>query len=75
MKAVRPADYRISVLPGMLEVSARLTTVEQIDGLVNVLRSNSVTLANKTKNDRKHLGMEVSDADLRVLRRILGRAV
>lgn len=49
--AVTPTGYRVSILPGALEVSARLASAEELQALVNLLQANMVIWANGTKSE------------------------
>ena len=49
--AVAPTGYRVSILPGALEVSARLASAEELKALVNLLQANIAVWANATKSD------------------------
>jgi hypothetical protein len=43
--------YRVSLVPGALEVSARLATAEELRNLVKVLRASIVILDDATEGD------------------------
>ena len=36
-----PTGYRISIFPAALEISARLATAEELQGLVKILQANA----------------------------------
>jgi len=74
MEAVRPTGYRLSILPRTLELSARLTTTEELENLVKVLKANAVIWANETKATLSDPVMEVSEEDLRTLRKLWSRS-
>ena len=46
-----PTGYRVSLIPGGLEVSARLGTVEEISNLVRLLRAGTVFIEQTTDGD------------------------
>ena len=46
-----PTGYRVSLVPGALEVSARLGTAEELRNLVKVLRASIVILDDATEGD------------------------
>ena len=46
-----PTGYRVSVVPGALEISARLGTPEEIRNLVKVLRAGIIILEETTDGD------------------------
>jgi hypothetical protein len=53
-----PTGYRVSLVPGALEVSARLATAEELRNLVKVLRASVVILEDVTEGDTdKSLGL------------------
>jgi hypothetical protein len=65
--AVAPSCYRVSVLSGSLEVSARLKTADDLELLMKVLEANkglfprlerSATVVNATKTSAKADGSE-----------------
>jgi len=49
--AAAPTGYRVSLVPGALEVSARLATAEELRNLVKVLRASVVILEDVTEGD------------------------
>ena len=49
--AATPTGYRVSLVPGALEVSARLGTAEELRNLVKVLRASIVILDDATEGD------------------------
>jgi hypothetical protein len=49
--AAAPTGYRVSLVPGALEVSARLATAEELRNLVKVLRASIVILDDATEGD------------------------
>ena len=46
-----PTGYRVSVVPGALEISARLGTPEEVRNLVKVLRAGLIILEDTTDGD------------------------
>jgi hypothetical protein len=46
-----PTGYRVSVVPGALEVSARLGTPEEVRNLMKVLRAGMIILEDTTEGD------------------------
>jgi hypothetical protein len=46
-----PTGYRVSLVPGVLEVSARLATAEELRNLVKVLQASIVILDNVAQGD------------------------
>jgi hypothetical protein len=46
-----PTGYRVAVVPGALEVSARLGTPEEVRNLMKVLRAGIVILEDTTEGD------------------------
>jgi hypothetical protein len=48
---VAPTGYRVSIVPGALEVSARLITPEEARNLVKVLRAGLAALEDTTDGD------------------------
>ena len=48
---VAPTGYRVSVVPGALEVSARLVTPEEARNLVKVLRAGIAALEDTAEGD------------------------
>jgi hypothetical protein len=46
-----PTGYRVAVVPGALEVSARLGTPEEVRNLVKVLRAGIVILEDTAEGD------------------------
>jgi hypothetical protein len=49
--AAVPTGYRVAVVPGALEVSARLGTPEEVRNLMKVLRAGIVILEDTTEDD------------------------
>jgi len=49
--AVAPTGYRVSILPAVLEISARLATAEELQSLVKILQANAAIWASATKNE------------------------
>ena len=74
MEAERPAPYRVTILPTVLEVSARLATREELRGLVKLLRASAVIWGKtETKEDCERPSYEVPEEDLLTLRDIWRR--
>ena len=74
MEAERPAPYRVTILPTVLEVSARLATSEELRGLVKLLRASAVIWGKtETKEDCERPSYEVPEEDLLTLRDIWRR--
>ena len=46
-----PTGYRVAVVPGAIEVSARLTTPEEVRNLMKVLRAGYVILQDTSEGD------------------------
>jgi hypothetical protein len=46
-----PTGYRVAVVPGAIEISARLVTPEEIRNLMKVLRAGITILENTTDGD------------------------
>ena len=46
-----PTGYRVSVVPGALEISARLGTPEEVRNLVKVLRAGILILEDTAEGD------------------------
>jgi hypothetical protein len=46
-----PTGYRVAVVPGALEVSARLGTPDEVRNLMRVLRAGIVILEDTTEGD------------------------
>ena len=44
-----PTGYRVSVLPGTLEVSARVASADELSHLVSVLQANAAIWAGEAK--------------------------
>jgi hypothetical protein len=59
---VAPTGYRMSVVPGAIEVSARLVTPEEARNLVKALRAGIAALEDTTEGDM--------DEPLRLTRRV-----
>jgi hypothetical protein len=51
MHTAAPTGYRVSIVPGVLEVSARLATAEELRNLVKVLRASIAILADEPEGD------------------------
>ena len=51
MAAVVPTGYRVAVVPGALEISARLGTPEEVRNLMKVLRAGILILEDTTEGD------------------------
>jgi hypothetical protein len=69
MEAERPAPYRVTILPTVLEVSARLATSEELRGLVKLLRASAVIWGKTEPNeDCDRPSYEVPEEDLLTLR-------
>ena len=49
--AAMPTGYRVAVVPGALEISARLGTPEEVRNLVKVLRAGILILENTAEGD------------------------
>jgi hypothetical protein len=49
--AAVPTGYRVAVVPGALEISARLGTPEEIRNLMKVLRAGILILEDTTEGD------------------------
>jgi hypothetical protein len=49
--AVAPTGYRVSLVPGALEVSARLANADELRNLVKVLRASVVILDDATEDE------------------------
>jgi hypothetical protein len=66
--------YRVTILPTLLEVSARLATEEELKGLVKLLRANAA-IWGKTdiREDFERPSLEIPEDDLRALRDIWKR--
>ena len=74
MEAERPAPYQVTILPTVLEVSARLATSEELRGLVKLLRASAVIWAKtETKQDWERPSHEIPEEDLLTLRDIWRR--
>jgi len=74
METERPAPYRVTILPTVLEVSARLATSEELRGLVKLLRASAVIWGKtETKEDCERPSYEVPEEDLLTLRDIWRR--
>ena len=72
MEAERPAPYQVTILPTVLEVSARLATSEELRGLVKLLRASAAVIWAKTetKQDWERPSHEIPEEDLLTLRDI-----
>ncbi len=46
-----PTGYRVAIVPGALEVSARLATAEELRNLVKVLSASIAILADESRDD------------------------
>ena len=46
-----PAGYRVAIVPGAVEVSARLRSLEEIRNLVKVLRGSILAIEDTTDGD------------------------
>jgi hypothetical protein len=66
MAAVVPTGYRVAVVPGALEISARLGTPEEVRNLMKVLRAGILILEDTTEGDM--------DEPLSLTRRVAGIA-
>jgi hypothetical protein len=66
MAAVVPTGYRVAVVPGALEISARIGTPEEVRNLMKVLRAGILILEDTTEGDM--------DEPLRLTRRVAGIA-
>ena len=74
MEPERPAPYRVTILPTVLEVSARLATSEELRGLVKLLRASAVIWGKTEPNeDCERPSYEVPEEDLLTLRDIWRR--
>ena len=74
MEAERPVPYRVTILPTVLEVSARLATREELGGLVKLLRASAVIWGKtETNEDCERRSYEVPEEDLLTLRDIWRR--
>jgi hypothetical protein len=74
METERPAPYRVTILPTVLEVSARLATSEELKGLVKLLRASAVIWKKTEPNeDCERPSYEVTEEDLLTLRDIWQR--
>jgi hypothetical protein len=74
MEPERPAPYRVTILPTVLEVSARLATREELRGLVKLLRASAVIWGKtETKEDCERPSYELPEEDLLTLRDIWRR--
>jgi len=51
MAAAVPTGYRVAVVPGALEISARLGTPEEVRNLMKVLRAGILILEDTTEGD------------------------
>jgi len=51
MAAVVPTGYRVAVVPGALEISARLGTPEEVRNLMKVLRAGILILEETAEGD------------------------
>ena len=51
MAAVGPTGYRVAVVPGALEISARLGTPEEVRNLMKVLRAGILILEDTAEGD------------------------
>jgi hypothetical protein len=49
--AAPPTGYRISILPAALEISARLSTADELQNLVKILQANAAIWGTVVKND------------------------
>jgi hypothetical protein len=49
--AAVPTGYRVAVVPGALEISARLGTPEEVRNLMKVLRAGILILEDTTEGD------------------------
>jgi hypothetical protein len=49
--AAVPTGYRVAVVPGALEVSARLGAPEEVRNLIKVLRAGIIILEDTTEGD------------------------
>jgi hypothetical protein len=50
-QATAPTGYRVSILPGALEVSARLASAEELRNLVKVLQANTAIWADSAGDE------------------------
>ena len=57
---VAPSCYRLSVLSGALEVSARLKTSADLELLIRVLEANKVLFANEDSSKLENAAVETS---------------
>ena len=74
MEPERSAPYRVTILPTVLEVSARLATSEELRGLVKLLRASAVIWGKTEPNeDCERPSYEVPEEDLLTLRDIWRR--
>jgi hypothetical protein len=62
--AAVPTGYRVAVVPGALEISARLGTPEEVRNLMKVLRAGILILDDTTEGDM--------DEPLRLTKRVAG---
>jgi hypothetical protein len=51
MQVAAATGYRVSIVPGALEVSARLATAEELRNLVKVLRASIAILSDDPADD------------------------
>jgi hypothetical protein len=58
-----PTGYLVSIVPGAIEVSARLGTVEEIRGLMKALRASTAILADEPEADVESLSKRLSKAN------------
>jgi hypothetical protein len=60
---VAPSCYRVSLLSGLLEVSARLTSADDLELLLKVLEANKVLFAKADRSTIKDLAKAMAKAD------------
>ena len=57
-----PTDYLVSIVPGAIEVSARLATVDELRGLVKALTASGATLLEGQAVEIESLSKRLSKA-------------
>jgi hypothetical protein len=54
-QAAAPTGYLVSIVPGAIEVSARLATADKLRGLMKALKASTAILAEEPEPDIDHL--------------------
>ena len=59
-QAAPPTGYWVSIVPGAIEVSARLATADELRGLIKALRASTAILTDEPELDVEGLSKRLS---------------